>query len=551
MVEVRYNTAFKLYPYERSPDQDAATSVRHPVVVVGGGPIGMAMALDLGLKNIPVLVLDDHDGVGVGSRAICFAKRTLEIADRLGCGETMVEKGVVWNVGKVFREKRQIFEFNLLPEEGHKYPAFINLQQPYFEKIIVERIRQAQSAGASIEIRGRNAITAIETHDEHVMLDVDTPEGPYRLEADWLIACDGARSPIRFMMGLGFEGRVFEDNFLIADVIMKADFPTERRFWFDPPFNPGQSVLLHKQPDDVWRIDFQLGWDIDRKEVVKPDHVTPKIEAMLGPDVPFELEWVSVYTFQCCSMEQYRHGRVFFAGDSAHQVSPFGARGCNGGMQDVDNLAWKLALAIEGKAGPALLDSYHAERKHAADENILNSSRSTDFLTPKSAISRLFRDAVLDLVEHTPFARPLLNSGRLSVPAIYDGSPLNGVDVEKLPARTRPGAAIVDMPITDGEGMDWLSERLGNGFQILAINREARPVRFDDIEATVVTISTATAPFTAERYLGDADGAIYLIRPDQHVAARWVEADMTDIIIAMAKALGQVTDGHRMAPREG
>lgn len=228
MLDDRYSLAFKLYPYERSADQDAAQPVRHPVVVVGGGPIGIATALDLGQQGIPVLVLDDHEGIGMGSRAICFAKRTLEIADRYGCGEPMVEKGVVWNLGKVFHEDRQIYDFNLLPEAGHKYPAFINLQQPYFERFMVERVRELQATGTPIEIRGKNRLDAIEVKDDHVVLDIMTPEGPYRIEADWLIGCDGASSPLRGMLGLDFEGRVFQDSFLIADIRMhNDDFPTE------------------------------------------------------------------------------------------------------------------------------------------------------------------------------------------------------------------------------------------------------------------------------------------------------------------------------------
>ena len=534
MVDVRYQTAFTLYPYARSPDQGAQTPARHPVIVVGGGPVGMAMALDLGLKGVPCLVLDDHEGVGLGSRAICFAKRTLEIADRLGAGGPMVEKGVVWNVGKVFRHERQIYDFNLLPEAGHKLPAFINLQQPYFEKFMVERIREAQAQGAPIIIRGKNRVISVDPQDDHVVLQVDTPDGEYTVEADWLIACDGARSPVRNMMGLEFKGRIFEDNFLICDVKMKADFPTERWFWFDPPFNPGQSVLLHKQPDDVWRIDFQLGWDIDRKAVVRPEYYMPKVQAMLGEDVEFEPEWVSVYTFKCCSMEEYRHGRVFFAGDSAHQVSPFGARGCNGGIQDIDNLGWKLALVIEGKADAALLDSYHIERKHGAEENILNSSRTTDFMTPKTAIAKLFRDSVLDLVEHASFARPLVNSGRLSVPCVYDGSPLNGPEDPDLPRRTRVGAALADAPMNDG----WLIERTGDEFRILAINTKAEAVEVDGITARVVALSTNNAPMIAERYLGDAASAVYLLRPDQIVAARWKAADTGQIAAAMKQAMG-------------
>ena len=220
------------------------------------------------------------------------------------------------------------------------------------------------------------------------------------MEAEWLIACDGAGSPIRNMMGLDFIGRIFEDNFLIADVVMEdsPDFPVERRFWFDPPFNRGQSALLHKQPDNAWRIDLQLGWDIDKAKESKPENVIPRLKAFLGESATFELEWVSIYTFQCRRMEKFRHERVIFAGDSAHQVSPFGARGANSGIQDTDNLVWKLKLVMDGKAPECLLDSYDAERIHGADENILNSSRSTDFITPKSEVSRLFRDAVLDLV---------------------------------------------------------------------------------------------------------------------------------------------------------
>ena len=260
--EPRYATAFRLYPYAKSPDQTAADPARHPVVVVGGGPVGLAAALDLGRQGVPVLLLDDHEGAGLGSRALCFAKRTLEICDRLGAVGPMLDKGVRWNVGKVFHDDRLLYEFNLQPEDGHAHPAFINLQQPHFERFLHEAIVQAQTAGAPIEIRGRNRVDAITPAADHVLIDVTTPDGPYRIRADWLVACDGARSALRNMLGLEFKGRVFEDNFLIADVKMKADFPTERWFWFEPHFKSGDSALLHKQPDDIWRIDFQLGWNI-------------------------------------------------------------------------------------------------------------------------------------------------------------------------------------------------------------------------------------------------------------------------------------------------
>ena len=539
MVDVRYDIAFKLYPYEKVAAQSAPAR-RHPVVIVGGGPIGMAAALDLGRKGTPVLVLDDHEGVGQGSRAICFAKRTLEIADRLGAGDAMVDKGVVWNIGKVFHGDEKVFEFDLQPEEGHARPAFINLQQPYFEKYLVDAIRVAQSEGAPIEIRGQNVVTGMQQHGDFVTLDVDTPDGGYEIEADWLVACDGARSPIRDMMDLSFDGRVFEDNFLIADVKMTADFPTERWFWFEPPFkNSGASALLHKQPDDIWRIDFQLGWDIDRAKELKPENIRARVDAMLGEGAEYELEWTSIYTFQCRRMKEFRHGNVLFAGDSAHQVSPFGARGANSGVQDADNLAWKLDLVVKGLAPEALLDTYSQERVHGADENILNSTRATDFLTPKSEISKVFRNAVLELAQKHAFARPLVNSGRLSVPCVYDDMPLNGADHAQFPTRTRPGSACPDAPLNDG----FLLSKLTGGFTLLAINTTAPALTdVDGIAVETLTLTTQSddpSGAIGDRYLGEARQAIYLIRPDQHVGARWLDADAATVTSAMHKLTGK------------
>jgi 3-(3-hydroxy-phenyl)propionate hydroxylase len=527
-----------LYGYERSPDQDSPTPVRHKVIVIGAGPVGLAAAIDLAQQGVEVVVLDENDKVSFGSRAICFSQRTLEIADRLGCGQRLVDKGVLWDRGKVFFDDRQVYDFNLQPDEGYANPAFINLQQYHFENFFVERVRELQAEGAPIEIRGRNKVDAIGTHEDHVRLEVETPEGPYTLEAEWLIACDGAASPTRRMLGIDFEGRVFEDNFLIADVIMDADFPSERWFWFDPPFNRGQSALLHKQPDNVWRIDLQLGWDIDKEREKRPENVIPRLKAMLGDNVEFQLEWVSIYTFQCRRMESFRKGRVLFAGDSAHQVSPFGARGANSGLQDTDNLCWKLKLVLDGNAPESLLDSYDAERVHGADENIQKSSRSTDFITPKSEMSRVLRDAILDLSEKYEFARPLVNSGRLSQPCTYDGSTLNSADALDGPAETRPGSACPDAPLGDA----FLLPKLAGKFTLLTIDADAPEVLEEDgVEVTRLALSVKDDQTLAlkRRYLGDATSAVYLIRPDQHVAARRDSYEENSFRHAIRRACGK------------
>ena len=514
-----------LYPYELSADQSAVKAVHHPVVIIGAGPVGLCAAIDLAQHNIPVLVVDDNDKVSFGSRAICFAKRTLDICDRLGIGEGLVEQGVQWNLGKVFFDDRKVYEFNLLAQDGHKNPAFVNLQQYYLETYLVERIRVLQAQGTQIDIRGKTKLVALTQSDERTQITLETPDGQYDIDADWVIACDGANSPARKMLGLDFVGRVFEDNFLIADVTMEADFPTERWFWFDPPFNKGQSALLHKQPDGVWRIDLQLGWDIDKEQEKKPENVIPRLKKMLGHDVKFELEWVSIYTFQCRRMERFVHERVIFAGDSAHQVSPFGARGANSGIQDVDNLCWKLAAVIDGTAKKELLETYNDERLYAADENISNSTRSTDFITPKSQTSRVFRDAVLTLAERHEFARPLVNSGRLSMPSTY---PIDGCDyVPDAPEIARPGAPAPDALLDDGT---FLLGHLGVQFTVLSLNSDRCDLSdMADIANVALDVSADKNPYVAERYLGVSKHAIYLIRPDQHIAARWDQCSAQDI----------------------
>ena len=459
--------------------------------------------------------------------------------DRLGVGTRMRDKGVTWQVGRLFRGDREVYSFDLQPEGGHKMPAFVNLQQYYVEDYLVERCRALSD---HIELRWKNRLTGVTQDADGVHLTIATPDGDYTLDADYLIACDGARSPTRLMMGLTFSGQIFEERFLIADVEMTADFPSERWFWFDPPFHKGQSALLHKQPDNIYRIDLQLGWDANPREEQKPENVIPRIEAMVGHG-DFELDWVSVYTFQCRRLDRFVHDRVIFAGDSAHLVSPFGARGGNGGIQDVDNLGWKLAAVLNGSAPPELVDSYDTERGRGADENILQSSRATNFMTPKSDTERLFREAVLDLAEDMPFAQRLVNSGRLSQPCSLADLPL------QTPAGDGPGLApgtpCPDAPIGNGD-MDWLLNRLGGGFTLVGIGDHALP-EIDGIARLSI------APATAEGRPGpcgiaDTDGLVaarygagltYLVRPDQHIAARFDTPDPDAVRQAHARALGR------------
>jgi 3-(3-hydroxy-phenyl)propionate hydroxylase len=529
-----------VFAHRRSADQDRPQPAHHPVVIVGAGPVGLAAALGLAARGQASTIIDRKGSLSDGSRAICWSKRTLEIMDRLGAAEALLDKGVTWRTGKVFLNDRLIYTFDLLPEAGHRMPAFVNLQQFLFEHFAIEAAKRK----GLVDLRWQEEVTGIEPTTDGTRLSIATPVGSYRILADWVIAADGARSTLRRLMGLGFEGRVFADQFLICDIHIKMDRPVERWFWFDPPFNRGRSALLHRQADDVWRLDFQVGSQADRDAEVKPENVAKRVRAMLGEDIDFTFEWISLYRFQSRRLKRFRHGRALFAGDAAHQMSPFGARGGNSGVQDADNLVWKLDLVLRDQAPEGLLDSYDAERIPAADDNLLNTTRSTDFIAPKSMASRILRDGVLALAASEPFARRLVNSGRLSVAATYDGSPLNTPDGFRdgdCPA-TRPGAAALDAPLGDG----WLLAALGHGFtSVWFCAKDMGADALARMEAVSARTALPVKPLIASdatacaRYGAASAPACYLFRPDGHIAARWRYISPDAIAAALARAIGR------------
>ena len=554
-----------------APEVGTQAVRRVPLVVLGAGPVGLAAAIDAAQRGLPVLLLDEDDTVSLGSRGVCYAKRTLEILDRLGLGQRVVDKGVTWNVGRTYLGEGEVFSFNLLPEPGHQRPGMVNLQQYHLEQFLVERAAQLPG----LDLRWKHRVVQVTPQGDGAVLQVECPHGTYTLHADWLVVADGARSPTRRALGLDTVGQVFQDRFLIADVVLDAEpYPlerTERRFWFKPSFFDGESALLHREADDVWRIDFQLGWQADPELEKQPERVAPRIRRLLDlqgwPHIGFQLEWVSVYTFQCRRMANFRHGRLLFVGDSAHQVSPFGARGANSGIQDADNLVWKLHQVITGHAPETLLDSYDAERGAAADENLLNSTRSTDFMTPKTHAARVLRDAVLGMAGHVPGVRALVNSGRLSVPSALVGSALNTPDEQAFEGWLLPGTAMDDAPVAGAK--PWLLQHLGQGgFTLLFFGRPDRAQRaamqdLTDVQPLLV-LPCGENGIKSES-AGDSEtdggtwphvedvqglvaqrcdarpGTVYLLRPDQHVAARWRHFNGAAVQAAHRRALAWPT----------
>ncbi|MDP3135739.1 MAG: FAD-dependent oxidoreductase [Burkholderiaceae bacterium] len=541
-----------IYPFQRAPEQDGRR-VRHPVIIVGAGPVGLSAAIDLKVRGIPVLVIDDDNTTSEGSRAIAWAKRTLEIWDRMGSAERIKSKGVGWELGKVFYRQELLYQFTMKANESQKMPPFVNLQQYYVEEYLIDKCRELE-----IEIRWQTRLADVTSPaDGPVSLSLETPQGSYQTECDWLIAADGARSQVRKSLGLGFKGQVFNERFLIMDIRMLSDYPAERWFWFDPPFNPNQSALLHMQADNVWRVGNQLGIrleaDFDADYEKSPARVIPRIKAMLGEDLEFELVWASIFTFQCRRLEKFVHNRIIFVGDAAHQVSPFGGRGANSGIQDTDNLAWKLQRILQGQAPATLLESYEVERGMAADENILMSTRGTDFVTPKNKIAHTFRHAVLSLARTEEFARQLVNSGRLSMPTIYPDSPLNTPDGDEFTGTMRPGTPCLDAAMLTAAGEPtWLLNQLtgdfcglyyagdtGHADTLAALGAMARDFRLLVIAAPGGKGDIIDHKGNFAAYYDAKPGTFYLVRPDQHVAARWRKATPQAVSQALDRACGR------------
>lgn len=416
-------TGYELPTYEFTvpPELSNQGQQKYPVVIAGAGLAGLTAACDLALKGIPVVIIDDDNTIGVrgaSSRGICYAQKTLEIFKRFGIYERIVQKGIQWSVGKTLAGDEVVYSFDLKKQPTHSsstLPPFINLQQFYIEWFLVDRLLTL----SNVEIRWKSKILKVEQNNDSATLTIETPAGSYQLSTEWLIDATGVRSPIRDGFGLKTNPAAGEDRWCISDVRFKHKPPIERWTWVEAPFNENRAVWQHLMADDVWRLDYQMAPDSDPDFISRPEVVAQRLAAQFGPDIDFELVWVGPYGYRSHILEQFVHGRVLFIGDSAHVMSPFGARGGNSAIQDADNLGWKLAMVLKGQAGRQLLESYHRERYFAAAQNVQITSRTMRFLTPVSPAQKVFRQAVIDLARRYEFARTLVNTGRLSSPTEY------------------------------------------------------------------------------------------------------------------------------------
>jgi 3-(3-hydroxy-phenyl)propionate hydroxylase len=462
------------------------------MVIVGGGPVGLTMGLLLARYQIPSIILDDECPMVEGSRAICIERHTLEIFNRLDVAGPMLAKGVTWRVGRVFYGARELFQFEFPPAGEHEIPRFINLQQYYTEQYLVDGVRRQQLC----DLRWHHRVVGLRQDERGTTVTVETPSSTIEIEADYVLAADGAKSIVRKLLEIPFTGASYSDRFLICDIRAELAFPRERWFWFDPPFHQGRSALIHPQPDNVWRIDWQLGPDADGERERQPELLDRRIRAMIG-NSPYEMVWPTVYTFHQRCAESFRKGRVFLLGDAAHLVAPFGARGMNSGVQDANNLAWKLWLVMKSVAPPALLDTYEAERRAAALENLRITDETMAFISPHGAWRRWRRDLILRGSVQFKGMRKWVNSGRLSEPSHYRRSPI----IDPNAGGVAPASAIE-----------------GAGFTAVCFGQKP-PDASLDVPCTV-RVEDPNSPLA--RAMGAKPGTLCLVRPDGHIAV-WME----------------------------
>jgi 3-(3-hydroxy-phenyl)propionate hydroxylase len=522
-----------VFPYHR-PAELSGEKRRRPVVVVGAGLSGLTAACDLASRDIPVVLLDEDDTVGArgaSSRGIVYAQKTLEIFDRLGIYARVAEKGVTWSVGRVLADDDVLYAFDAAKGSLSKQPPFINLQQFYIEWFLVDRLNELAKA----ELRWKNRVTDIVVAEDHATLTVETPDGTYMLEADWVIDASGIASTIRQALGATMAAALGEDRWCISDVRFKKTLPAERWTWAKANFNDGRAVWQHPMADGVWRLDYQMGANADPQEIASPAVVKDRLRRHLG-ETEVEIIWVGPYGYRTQLMENFRQGRVFFIGDAAHVMNPFGARGGNSGVQDAENIAWKLAAVLTGTADEALLDTYNEERRAAAAHNIKVTGRTIRFLAPHSPFEHRLRDAVLDLARHYDFARALVDTGRLSVAYDYAASSLC----------SRGGAAVPNVAITLPDGTRGaLSDLLrgpGTAFLVLCFSGADGPASVaPTARSFACNAPVGSLPVIRSEGLNalGSEGDVLVIRPDQHLAARLSRPDYGAIDAAIAKAFGK------------
>jgi 3-(3-hydroxy-phenyl)propionate hydroxylase len=506
----------------------ADTADTLPVVIIGGGPVGLAASLLLAQKGVASVVVERRETPSCGqSRAVTIQRDIVSLYDRMGIVEEILARGSSWSLGRTYFGDEEVLQLRFAKDTTSVYPPFVNFPQYRLEELLY--VAAMKQTGVEI-IHGATAQIVDDGLDsDHAVVQVTNDDGTIRsLEAAYVIAADGVGSRTRKALGIDYEGWRTNGRFLVADFRATLPFAAERRLWFSPPFYPEGIVLMHNIGDGIWRLDWQIPPDLDVEEELASGGVNQRIRTALAHsgvhEVDLEILRCNGWTFQQRQATQFRQGRVFLAGDAAHVVSPFGARGMNSGMEDVENLTWKLALVLSGAAPDKLLDTYAAEREVAATHNVRVTGESMNFMVPSTVEELEARNRVLTEAANDTSKAHLVNSGKLYAPYPYEDSPLTttcetGADSQFA----RPGHLVPDLRVVSADGDTTLRKALAGRFTVVQVAAGTPGLLHcftpDDVEAGPVLTLTAEGGTQIPTALSHSEDIVYLVRPDCYLAA--------------------------------
>ena len=362
------------------------------VLIAGAGPTGLMLANQLARRGIRSLIIDRHPGPSLQTRALGVQARTLEIYAKLGIADRAIELGKRGNGAHLWSEGREIGRISLSDagEKSTPYPYILVLGQDDNERIMGEKLREF-----GIDVQWNTELLALEQYASHVVATLKSPDGSTRtLTAAWVAGCDGARSSVRTLNGIEFPGAPYEHVFFVADVTATGNMaPDEVNVYL---WREGFHLFFPMRGTNHWRIVGIVPPQLREQKDLSFESVMPLLRGEAGTSLSIQAcSWFSTYRIHHRAAARFRDRRCFLLGDAAHVHSPVGAQGMNTGLQDAYNLAWKLALVVQGKADAALLDTYEAERLPVAQRLLDTTDRGSRLVVSDSPWAGLLRTQVL------------------------------------------------------------------------------------------------------------------------------------------------------------
>jgi len=495
--------------------------VNTDVLIVGAGPTGLMLANQLARRGVRALIIDRHPGPSLQTRALGVQARTLEIYAKMGLADRAIELGKRGNGAHMWSEGRQIGHVSLsdIGSKSTPYPYILVLGQDDNERLMGDKLREFGS-----DVHWNTELLALEQHESHVVATLKSQDGATRkITAAWVAGCDGARSAVRTLNGIDFPGAPYEHVFFVADVTATGKMAADELNVY--LWRSGFHLFFPMRGANHWRIVGIVPPQLREQKDLDFAAVMPSLRSEAGAGLSIEAcSWFSTYRIHHRAAARFRDRRCFLLGDAAHVHSPVGAQGMNTGLQDAYNLAWKLALVVQGKADAALLDSYEAERLPVAQRLLNTTDRGFRLIVADSPLAGLFRTQILARI--MAFAVNRKRVQRLAFRTVsqtgihYRRGPLSVLG-ESLP-QDAPQAGDrfpwMNLQLDAGGSVEDLFERLDDTrCNLLVFGQDAPPLPDMNGLLKVHAIPITAGNEAEQARVNVPRTAFFLLRPDGHI----------------------------------